>query len=119
MSQDYMTIPTSKDAKGKIKQQGLKFNLGTLKHIGVITKADPLDFNVNFSNLAEVYRFVFIVVYAGLLSNADSKNVEPDFSDKDVEKWINEWDLTQAAEVITKFNAAYQLSGEEGANTQR
>ena len=92
------------------KDRGLKFNLGALKHIGDITGNDPLAFTLNESP-ADQFRFVFTIVYAGLLANADAKKQEPDFSKDDVESWVKDLEMPEAVEIIKFFTAAYNVGG--------
>jgi hypothetical protein len=100
------------------QKMGLKFNLGTLKHIGDITGADPLGFSVRSEFFVQD---LTVIVYAGLLSNAQSKKEEPGFTKEDVEGWVSEIEnMGEAVAIVTAFTNAYkvEVSGEETADTR-
>lgn len=120
MNKDTFEVTTLAPKGGKAKKRILRWNLGTLKHIGVLTKDDPFDFNVNFVKIEEAFRICKLVTYAGLLSNLDYLGEDQDFDEKDVDRWVGAWDLPTAVAIIQSFSAAMTLqpSGEEGANTQ-
>jgi hypothetical protein len=99
-------------------KRGLKFNLGTLRHIGDITGADPLGFSVRSENFV---RDLSVIVYAAMLSNCDSKQSEPDFTQSDVDRWVGEIeDMNEALAIVTAFHNAYkvEVSGEEAKDTR-
>jgi hypothetical protein len=115
MSKNYIQV----DLGGK--KCGLKFNFGTLEHIERETGEDPLGFTISGSKLISN---VAIVIYAGLLSNAECKGVEPDFTKDEVTRWVRQIeDMTIVTDVIEVFQSAYKVkskaSGEEAADTQQ
>ena len=112
MSKNYLQVELGGE------KRGLKFNLGTLRYIGEITDKDPIDFSKQLGNLTDIYKVVYTIVHAGMLSNYDSLNKEADFSEKDINKWIGEWDLQAAISTANAFNAAFTLP-EEGSSDTR
>lgn len=99
------------------KERGLNFKMGTLRHIGELTQSDPLDFSVS-SDISKQYGFVKTIVHAGLLANADAKGVEPDFTERDVVRWVDDMDLNDVTKVTTAFTKAFSVAGEGGSDTQ-
>jgi hypothetical protein len=112
MSKNYIQAVLGKE------KRGLKFNLGTLRHIGDITGTDPLGFSVRSENFV---RDLSVIVYAGMLSNYESKQQDPDFTQKDVDRWVGEIeDMNEAISIVTAFHNAYkvEVSGEEAKDTR-
>lgn len=99
------------------KERGLKFNMGALRHLGDISKTDPLDF-ANVADPLKQFGFVKAIVHAGLLANADSKKSEPEFSEQDVIDWVSELSVSEASVIIQFFAKCYSVSGEADPNTQ-
>lgn len=99
------------------KERGLSFKMGALRHIGELTKQDPLDFTTvtDFSNQ---YAFIKTIVHAGLLCNCDIKGIEPDFTENDVVKWVDDLDAKQATEITAAFSKAFSVKGEDSSDTQ-
>lgn len=100
------------------KERGLKYNMGALRHLGEITKSDPLDFT-NVADPLKQFDFVKSIVHAGLLANADSKKTEPDFNEKEVVEWVSELTAQEAATITEFFGKAYAVGGEAKADTQQ
>ncbi len=120
MQKDTFEVTTIGAKGDKPRKRILRWNLGTLKYIGIASKNDPFDFNVNFVKMEEAFKICRLVTYAGLLSNLDYLGEEPDFTEADVDRWVGAWDLPTAVKIIQSFSAAMTLepSGEEGNNTQ-
>jgi len=95
------------------KKQGLKFNIGAFRFIGELTNGDPLRFAKSSDDLGEQYRIVKTLVHAGLLSNALSKGVDPDFTDKDVTAWVSELSAAEGSEIINAFAEANSTEKED------
>ena len=100
------------------KERGLSFKMGTLRHIGEITKADPLDFTTT-TDVSNQYNFVKTVVWAALLTNCDLKGIEPDFSEKDVTAWVDALSVTEAGEITNAFAKAFSGRGEADDDTRK
>lgn len=93
------------------KMRGLKFNLGTLKHIGEITGEDPFAFSVNIKEYAQFMKDLGIIIYAGLLSNAQSKKIEPDFNFEEANRWALELENIQdALTIVSGYHSAFQVT---------
>lgn len=103
--------------------RGLKFNLGTLRHIGDITGNDPFKFIVNVSEYDPFMKDFRVIVYAGLLSNYDSMKREPEFTQEEVRVWVDEIDnMREALRIVNAFSEAYKtesVSGEGDEDTQQ
>jgi hypothetical protein len=104
------------------EKRGLKFNLGTLRHIGAITGQDPFAFAINIKEYSNFIEDLGTIIYAGLLSNCDSKKVAPDFSQEDARRWADELDnMSEALSIIAAFHNAFKVevvSQEGNADTQ-
>ena len=85
------------------------YNFGTLRRIGEATKQDPFTLNIDYQKPSEIYRYVHIIVLAGLQSAKVSVTA------KQVQETIDEWGLAQAMQVITEFNQSFagEKNGEE------
>lgn len=107
------------------KERGLPFKAGILRQIRAIKKDDP------FKTLAEANQIdqddpeaiaglVCTIVYASLLSACKTKKEEPDFTPDDIERWVDDLDLSDWVKVINTFNKAFSVepSGEVGEDTQ-
>lgn len=99
-------------------ERGLSFKMGTLRHIGELTANDPLVF-ANSNGLAGQYGFFKTIVHAGLLANCDAKGVEPDFTDADVTRWVDDIDAAEASRIIGEFTKAYSVPGQEAQGDPR
>lgn len=97
--------------------RGLKFSMGTLRHIGELTKSDPLDFSVT-GDISKQYGYVKTIVHAGLLANADAKGVQPDFTEQDIIKWVDDLELSDVTAISTAFSRAFSVAGEGNRDTQ-
>ena len=91
--------------------------MGALRHIGELTKQDPLDFT-NVTDFSNQYTFIKTIVHAGLLCNCDNKGIEPDFTEKDVIKWVDDLDAATATEITTAFSKAYSVKVEGTSDTR-
>lgn len=99
------------------KERGLSFKMGTLRHIGELTKSDPLDFAPT-ADISKQYAFVKVIVWAGLLTNYDQKGAEPDFTEKDVTAWVDALSINEATEITTAFTKAFSGASEGDGDTQ-
>lgn len=103
MSKNYTTIELGG------KERGLKFNMGTLKLLGEITKSDALTFQIQNNDLPSIYKHTQVIIHASLLSNCNSKKEAPDFTVDEIEQWVNEIDFSEAIKVLNAFSAAYTV----------
>lgn len=94
------------------KERGLSFKMGTLRHIGELTANDPLVF-ANQNGLSGQYGFFKTIVHAGLLANCYAKGVEPDFTEGDITKWVDDIDAAEASRIVGEFTKAYSVPGQE------
>lgn len=84
------------------------YNFGTLRRIGEITKQDPFTLQIDYTKPAEIYKYVQVIVHAGLQSAKVKATVQQ------VQEVIDEWSLAEAIEVITEFNKAFVVEPKEG-----
>jgi hypothetical protein len=114
MSKNYMRLTLGD------KEQGLKFNMGTLKHLKDITGGDPFSFFIGEDIEAQI-RQIAVILQAALLSNYKSKQIEPDFTPADCERWAEDLDMDEALRVVNTFRQAYmpEVSGEGNPDTQQ
>lgn len=103
MSKTYTTIELGG------QERGLKFNMGTLKHLGEITRSDALTFQIQGNDLPSIYKHTQSIIHAALLSNCDSKKESPDFTAIDIEQWVNELDFSEAIRILNAFSTAYTI----------
>jgi hypothetical protein len=101
------------------KEQGLKFNMGTLKNLKDITGGDPFSFFIGEDIEAQIKQ-LSVILQAALLSNYKSKQLEPDFTPADCERWAEDLSMEEALRVVNTFRAAYmpEVSGEGNTHTQ-
>lgn len=84
------------------------YNFGTLRRIGEVTKKDPFSLVVDYNKPEEIYKYVQVIVHAGLLS-ASVKVTEAH-----VQEAIDKWDLKKAMQVINDFNQAFVVEAKPG-----
>lgn len=101
------------------KEQGLKFNMGTLKHLKDITGGDPFSFFIGEDIDAQIKQ-VAVILYAAMAANYRSKKQEIDFSIEDCELWAEDFSMEEAIRVVNTFRAAYmpEVSGEGNEDTR-
>ena len=101
------------------KEQGLKFNMGTLKHLKDITGGDPFSFFIG-EDIASQIKQIAVILQAALLSNYKSKQIEPDFTPADCERWAEDLGMDEALRVVNTFRAAYmpEVPGEGNTDTR-
>jgi hypothetical protein len=85
----------------------LKFNIGTLKHVGELTGIDPFEYKTESTNFTDLLPFAAKIIHSALLSNCASKKVDPDFTAEDVEEWVNDLTPADLIEVINTYNAMF------------
>jgi hypothetical protein len=110
MSKDYLKVKLGG------KERGLKFNVGTLYHIGELTGGNPLQGNT----YQQTFSALKHIVYAALLSNCDCKEVEPDFDEKEVTGWVKLMTPAEAKQITLLYNEVFEIdvAGEGNKNTQ-
>lgn len=113
MSTDYIKVKLGG------KERGLKFNMGTLYHLGTLSGEDPLKISQG-GTLLEQFNSLKNLIHASLLSNCDSQDKEPDFTEKDVHKWVSQLSSAEAKKISMAFAKAYNdpAAGEGGTDTQ-
>ena len=102
------------------QEQRLLFDLGTLDNITEITGIDAFAFQVRFNSAKEMIEDVSTVVYAGLLSNSESKNEQLPVDREQVKKWVRRLTMPQLKDVVKTFQSAFvtDASPEGGEDTQ-
>jgi hypothetical protein len=101
------------------KEQGLKFNMGTLKHLKDITGGDPFSFFIGEDIEAQIKQ-VAVILCAAMMANYRSKKQEVDFTLADCELWSEDLSMEEALRVVNTFRAAYmpEVSGEGNDDTR-
>lgn len=84
------------------------FNFGTLRRIGDLTKKDPFTLSVDYTKPDQIYKYVYLIVHAGLLS------AKVKVTEEQVQSVIDEWDLRTAIQVIAEFNQAFVVEPKPG-----
>lgn len=102
------------------KERDLLYDFGTLDHIESITGEDPLSFSFEVNNYQSFKKGSFVLVYAGLLSSCDEKNIAADFTKEQVEVWMKRLSNANIMQVINAWGTSKNLiaSGEEANHTQ-
>lgn len=98
-------------------EQGLKFNMGTLKNIKDITGGDPFAFFVG-DDINSQIKQIAVILQAALLANYSSKRLDPDFTAADCERWAEDLSMEEALNLVNTFREAYLVSGEGNADTR-
>ena len=84
------------------------FNFGTLRRIGELTKKDPFTLQIDTNKPDEIYKYVYLIVHAGLLSAKVIVN------EKQVQDVIDDWSLAEAMAVINEFKQAFEVEPKPG-----
>jgi hypothetical protein len=112
MSKNYIQV----ELGGKLR--GLKFNMGTLRILGELTETDPLKLTTDASEVKTLYGYLKNIVYASLQSNCLNKKEVVDFSEQDVQSWVDELEYSDSLTILTAFGKAYNTEKEGNDNTQ-
>lgn len=94
------------DLKGV--EHELVVNMGTMRRIGILSKGDPFKMVIDFTDPAEVYKYVYYIVFAGLLQAGVQ------VKEKDIHDGIEGWNFEQLMTVINGFNAYFVVKPKEG-----
>jgi hypothetical protein len=85
------------------------YNFGTLRRIKEATKQDPFTLNIDYNNPGEIYRYVHVILTAGL------QGIDKKINLQQVQEVIDNWSLSEAMQVITDFNNAFVVEAKPGA----
>lgn len=98
------------------EKRGLKFNVGTLKRLNENFDIDPLHWQIKESTLQEVLPYVEKITFAALINNCIANGHQPNFTFEMVQRWVEDLDPEQIAEIATIYNS--MLTGKQKASTE-
>ena len=98
------------------------YDFGTVRIVGDITKnSNPITFNIDLNNPAEIYRYAKVSLHAGLLRANELDKAKEKVTEKQVQDVIDCWNWETVLDSIAQFNKIWKIEpkpGEEQTDTQ-